>query len=94
VLVRQGWQRFHGLGGWVTDDQPLIPGMAQKPALLEGALPAPSAVLMAVAARSGDPDLAQMAAEAAEPGRAKAQAEPFWYAGHLLALAPGVAAGE
>jgi uncharacterized protein YyaL (SSP411 family) len=91
VLVRQGWQRFHGVSGWLNDDQPLIPGMAQKPALLEGALPAPSAVLIAAAAGSGDPEMMQMAVQAAELGRAKAQSEPFWYAGHLLALLPAAA---
>jgi uncharacterized protein YyaL (SSP411 family) len=92
MLVRQAWQRFHGPNGWVIDDEPLIPGMAHKLAILEGALPAPSAVLIEVAARSDDPELVAMAARAAEMGRSQAQSEPFWYAGHLLVLglqAPG-----
>jgi uncharacterized protein YyaL (SSP411 family) len=86
VLLNLAWQRFHGPGGWRRDDQPLIPGLGDEPALLEGALPAPSAVLIRLALNSDDPGLAAKAAGAAAGARAQAQAEPFWYAGHLAAL--------
>ncbi len=86
VLLRTAWQRYHGPGGWRSDDRPLLPGIAEQPAMPEGALPAPSAVLIRVAADSGDPELVVMARDAAERGRAKAQAEPFWHAGQHAAL--------
>jgi hypothetical protein len=90
VLVNQAWQRYYRNGGWRTDDQPLIPGMAEQAAMADGALPAPSALLIRVAAQSDDPKMVAMAREAAERGRGRAQAEPFWYAGHYAVLqAPG-----
>jgi hypothetical protein len=86
VLVNLAWQRFLGDAGWRMDEEPLIPGMAERGALPEGALPAPSALLIRVAAMSADPDLQAKAGAAAELARADAQAEPFWHAGHAYAL--------
>jgi len=86
ALLHAAWQRYHGSRGWRLDDQPLIPGMGEESAQLEGALPAPAAVLIRVAAESGDPDLAARASAAAEAARRQAQDEPFWYAGHHAAL--------
>ena len=93
VLVNQAWRRYHGAGGWRNDDQPLIPGMAEQAALPDGALPAPSAVLIGVAAQSDDPGDAEIRvgedlreANYADAARGKAQSEPFWYAGQLAAL--------
>ncbi|MGB5745134.1 MAG: DUF255 domain-containing protein [Sedimenticolaceae bacterium] len=86
ALLDLSWQRFHGTSGWRRDDQPLIPGLGDEPALLEGALPAPSAVLIRLALNSDDPALVAKAASAAVGARAQAQTEPFWYAGHLAAL--------
>ena len=86
VLLNQAWQRYYGAAGWRTDDQPLVPGMAEQPAMPDGALRAPSALLIRVAAQSDDPQLAAKAREAAERGRPKAQAEPFSYAGQHAAL--------
>lgn len=86
ALLNVAWQRYHGPGGWRSDDRPLIPGMAEEPAMLEGAPPAPSALLILEALRSDDPALVARALAAAEAGRARAQAEPFWYAGHHAAL--------
>ncbi|MCB1801504.1 MAG: thioredoxin domain-containing protein [Gammaproteobacteria bacterium] len=86
VLLRLAWERYHGPGGWRLDDQPLLPGMAEQVALSEGALPAPSALLIATAAASDNPELVAMAHAAAEQGRPLAQPEPFWYSGHLALL--------
>jgi uncharacterized protein YyaL (SSP411 family) len=90
VLLNQAWRRYYGDVGWRTDDQPLIPGMAEQAAIADGALPSPSALLIRVAAKSDDPGLVVKARVAAELGRAKAQGEPFWYASQhaeLLRLA-------
>ena len=86
ALLHAAWQRYHGQGGWRLDDRPLIPGMGEEAAQLEGALPAPAAVLIRVAAGSGDPELVARALAAAEAARRQAQDEPFWYAGHHAAL--------
>ena len=86
ALLSVAWQRYHGPGGWRMDDQPLIPGMGEAPAMPEGALPAPSALLIQVALDSDAPQLVARAAAAAELGRQRAQQEPFWYSGHHGAL--------
>lgn len=86
ALVKQAWRRYYTVGGWRSDDRALLPGIGEQPAMPEGALPAPPAVLIRIAADSGDPDLEKMALQAAERGRAKAQDEPFWYAGQHAAL--------
>jgi uncharacterized protein YyaL (SSP411 family) len=86
VLLHAAWQRFHGPGGWRQDDEPLIPGMGETAAMPEGALPAPSAVIIRLSLESGDPALVALAREAANKARAAAQQEPFWHAGHHAAL--------
>jgi uncharacterized protein YyaL (SSP411 family) len=86
ALLSLAWQRFHGSGGWRMDDQPLIPGLGEDSAMPEGALPAPSAVLIRLSLESGNPQLRTAALAALEMGRQKAQSEPFWYAGHHAAL--------
>jgi uncharacterized protein YyaL (SSP411 family) len=86
ALLNVAWQRYFGPEGWRRDDKPLIPGMGAEPAMLEGALPAPSAILIQVALQSGDPVLMAKAVAAAELGREQAQLGPFWYAGHHAAL--------
>jgi len=86
ALLHLAWQRYQGPGGWRMDDQPLLPGLGEEPAMAEGALPAPSAVLIRLAAHSDAPDLVEKALAAADLARQQAQAEPFWYAGHHAAL--------
>lgn len=86
ALLNLAWQRYYGPGGWRQDDRPLIPGMGAEPAMPEGALPAPSAVLIRIALQSDDPGLVAKATAAAGLGRQQAQLEPFWYAGHHAAL--------
>jgi uncharacterized protein YyaL (SSP411 family) len=86
TLLDSAWQRYYGPGGWRMDDHPLIPGMGERSALLEGALPAPSALLVRIAIRSDDSNLMAKALAAAELGRRAAQQQPFWYAGHHAAL--------
>ena len=86
TLLDSAWQRSYGPGGWRMDDHPLIPGMGERAALLEGALPAPSALLVRIAIRSDDSNLVAKALAAAELGRRATQQQPFWYAGHHAAL--------
>ena len=86
ALLSIAWQRYAQPDGWRRDDQALIPGMGTEPAMPDGALPSPSALLISVALGSGDPKLVEQAAAAAELGRQKVQQESFWYTGHLAAL--------
>ncbi len=86
ALLNLAWQRYHGPGGWRMDDRPLIPGMGEQRAMPEGALPAPSAVLIRLALESDDPKLVDRAVAAAESGRQQAQEDPFWFSGHVDAL--------
>ncbi len=86
LLIDRAWQRYHGPGGWRLDDRPLIPGLGERAALPDGALPAPSAVLIRLAVGSGDPALVERAISSAARGRGLVQAAPFEFAGHHLAL--------
>lgn len=86
VLLNLAWQRFHEPGGWRMDDAPLLPGMGVETAMVEGALPAPSALLIRLTLAFEDPQLVARARGAAEQGRNKAQQAPFWYTGHHAAL--------
>jgi uncharacterized protein YyaL (SSP411 family) len=86
ALINLAWQRYYGPDGWRRDDRPLIPGVGAEPAMSEGALPAPSGVLIRLALQSDDPALVVKARAAAELGRQQAQQEPFWYSGHHAAL--------
>ena len=90
ALLNLAWQRYLGSVGWRLDDAPLIPGMAEQPAMMEGAEPAASAILLRVAMDSANPELRRQAHAVAERGRASVQGDPFWYAGHFDALRAAV----
>ncbi len=47
-LVRQAWQRFFTPAGWRREEKPLLATARPEPALADGALPSPSASLVAV----------------------------------------------
>ena len=85
-LLTVAWQRFHGPSGWRMDDESLIPAMTEGPAMRDGALPAPSGLLIRLALASDSTELVGKAKAAAEQGRGRAQAEPLWYVGHYAAL--------
>lgn len=90
ALLNLAWQRYLGSVGWRLDDAPLIPGMAEQPAMMEGAEPAASAILLRLAMDSANPELRRQAHAVAERGRASVQGDPFWYAGHFDALRAAV----
>lgn len=46
-LVSRAWRRFFGPAGWRREESPLLAGHGPEPALADGALPSPSARLMA-----------------------------------------------
>ena len=94
ALLNLAWQRYHGPGGWRMDDRPLIPGMGEQRALMEGALPSPSAVVIRLALASDDSRLVEKGLAAAQAGRQQAQGDPFWYSGHVDALLAMPGAGR
>ncbi|WJW75650.1 DUF255 domain-containing protein [Thiohalobacter sp. IOR34] len=94
ALVADAWQRFHDARGWRLDDRPLLPWGSSEPALADGALPSPSAVLirvsLAVAARQGDSALRRQAEAALLAAASTVRDHAFWYASHVaLYPAPG-----
>ena len=85
-LIQQAWQRFYGASGWRKTDQQLLPGLGATPAHADGSLISASATLIRVSLRSADPQIREMAIEAAQRARPMTQAEPYTYVSHLLAL--------
>jgi uncharacterized protein YyaL (SSP411 family) len=85
-LTQQAWQRFYGASGWRKTDQQLLPGLGATPAHADASLISASATLIRVSLRSADPQIREMAIEAALRARPITQAEPYTYVSHLLAL--------
>jgi len=85
-LLGSAWQRFFSDAGWRVSEQSLIPGMGDKPAEGDGALLAPSAMLMRASLGSADPAIAGQLGKALALSRRPVQEEPFWHASHLLVL--------
>lgn len=85
-LIQQAWQRFYGASGWRKTDQQLLPGLGATPAHADASLISASATLIRVSLRSADPQIREMAIEAAQRARPITQAEPYTYVSHLLAL--------
>ncbi len=85
-LTQQAWQRFYGASGWRKTDQQLLPGLGATPAHADASLISASATLIRVSLRSADPQIREMAIEAAQRARQITQAEPYTYVSHLLAL--------
>ena len=85
-LIKQAWQRFYGALGWRKTDEQLLPGLGATPAHADASLISASATLIRVSLRSSDPQIREMAIEAAQRARPITQAEPYTYVSHLLAL--------
>lgn len=86
AVTERGWREFFsaGDGGWRLASSEALPGMAREPAMQDGALAAPSAVLMRVTRALWPASDAQDGALGLSAG-AVAQA-PFWFASHALEL--------
>ena len=85
-IAKTGWERFYDRTGWRTAAASLLPDMPREAALADGALPSPSAVLMAMSAMPGTksvvPDAQTRAARRLSvPAVTDA---PFWYASHAV----------
>ena len=85
-LLSVAWRDFHDDRGWRSGSRALLPGMPAMEAQEDGAMPAPSAVVLRLSLESGDELLASKAKKALFGVRRPVQVEPFWYASHLPLL--------
>ena len=92
AVALRGWKDFFAAAGWRLGATEPLPGMAREPAIQDGALAAPSAVLMRTT-RVLWPDGHQGLARALGLSAAAVARAPFWYASHALEL-PAAAAGQ
>ncbi|MBI3574398.1 MAG: thioredoxin domain-containing protein [Gammaproteobacteria bacterium] len=93
-VARVAWQRFYAARGWRLDERSLIQTAGAEPALADGPLPSPSAVLieatLALAEKTGDMTLARQARAARDLARTAVQRDRFWQASHGALLAEGL----
>ena len=91
-LVRQAWRRFFGPAGWRREENPLLATLDPEPALADGALPSPSASLMATTRSllQAQPDfgLSTSLAQALALAVPVMNREPFEHPGGLDSLKP------
>ena len=85
-LTADAWDRYYQVQGWRTSDELLIPGIAMEPAIADGPLPSPTALLIELSLRLDDPKLRAKALAALRLGYGSAQTQPFAYATHIRAL--------
>ena len=89
-IVEGAWERFHRPGGWRLSDAPGLPYAGVEPAIADGPMPSPSAVLldatMHVADRFGDDALRERARATLLVGGAGMREAAFFHATHIRAL--------
>ena len=90
-LVRDAWRRFYRQTGWVLTDHGVLPGQPNMAWLEDGALPSPSAWLIAatlqLAKGSGDTALKSRALDALALGGYWLNTQAFTYASYVPLLA-------
>ena len=89
-IVEGAWERFRTPDGWRLSDAPGLPFSGTEPAIADGPMPSPSAVLldatMEVADRFGDDALAARARAALLADHAGLRPAAFFHATRILAL--------
>ena len=90
TLARAAWQRFHRPSGWVLTDSSLLPDRLGAEWIEDGALPSPSAALIAaslqLANMSGDAALKRRALNALARGGHWANTQAFNFSSHIPLL--------
>jgi uncharacterized protein YyaL (SSP411 family) len=79
-LARAAWKKFYRKGGWQNTEQLLIPGIATEPAISDGPLPSPPAMLIDLSFRLNDPEMQHKGREAMAVAAAMVSENPIWYA--------------
>jgi uncharacterized protein YyaL (SSP411 family) len=85
-LVGLAWTQFRGDAGWRLSAEPLLPAVPAEPALADGPLPSPAAVIMELSLGSGDPGLVERARAAQRAAAAPVAARPFQFASEAWLL--------
>jgi uncharacterized protein len=85
-LVQLAWARFHDDTGWRLSAVPLLPAVPAEPALSDGPLPSPAAVIIELSLQSGDLALAERARAAQGSAAAVVAARPFEFASEAWLL--------
>jgi uncharacterized protein YyaL (SSP411 family) len=85
-LVELAWARFHDDTGWRLSAVPLLPAVPAEPALSDGPLPSPAAVIIELSLQSGDRALTERARAAQVAAAAVVAARPFEFAGEAWLL--------
>ena len=90
-IAQQGWQRFHLDSMWRLGEDGLVPAGGAA-ALTDGAIPSPSAKLIAVTRGAGDPDNPVVSPrriqQALDTASGIVAAAPFWYASYVALYHP------
>jgi uncharacterized protein YyaL (SSP411 family) len=79
-LARAAWKKFYRQRGWQSAEALLIPGIATEPAISDGPLPSPPAMLIDLSFQLGDPEMQRQAREAMGVAAAMVSENPIWYA--------------
>ncbi len=89
-LVGDAWRRFFFEDGWQQSDTLRLPGQPREPALSDGPLPAPSAVIIELSRRleplQKDPAIASQVERALALSAPPTDRAPFWHASHAQVL--------
>ncbi len=85
-LVELAWARFRDDTGWRLSAAPLLPAVPAEPALSDGPLPSPAAVIVELSLQSGNPALAERARAAQNAAAAVVAARPFEFASEAWLL--------
>ncbi len=85
-VAAAGWSKFFDGEGWRIDANPLIPDMPRDPALPDGALPSPSAVLMAMSQGQSPSIVGAQPSLALELSVTSVEEAPFWNASHAMVM--------
>lgn len=85
-LLREAWERFYSINGWLRSQQGLLPNEAGVATLEDGPMPSPVAVLIEMTLDGQEGGLQERAVAAREMGYPRASESPLSYATHTLLL--------
>jgi hypothetical protein len=89
-LARQAWMRHFGPEGWRLEERPLLAGIAAQAAIEDGAVPSPSALLIAAGNDMNDPAIRRKAEQALSMAVPAMQGAVFEHASGVAALRAAV----
>ncbi len=93
-LAQMAWQQFSDSQGWRREKQALLATVRPEPALADGPVASPSAVLVTVSLRLGNADLSLRAREAMQWYSPAMGKDPFSYPTQILAYRQAVRGRE